>query len=251
MQKEPVKQPSSPPQALAQEDPWQTPGAQLRAAEGARQAPKPSQVRAATSIAASHVPAAHSAPDGCRRHAPLPSQVPSRPQGLPASGAQAPCGSCPAATGVQAPSRPGAAQVEQMPSQAVAQQIPRVQCPDWHCEPRVQGRPLTTGGGTGASGTSASRSVCGSRLPISLPPGAVSPCPSTPLSVVGDADGETTAGPGRDRSTQPATATANKAAQVSRSVRDTPKGIGVCVRELRSRPTWPPGPSSQALVASP
>ena len=95
--------------------------------------------------------AAHIEPTSRLRHAPAPSQVPSVPHGLPASGAQSSLASRPAGTALQAPILPATAHDWQTPAHAPSQHTPvasaalsRAQCPLLHAASTVQEAPLSS-----------------------------------------------------------------------------------------------------------
>jgi hypothetical protein len=108
----------------------------------ARQVPLPSQVREEVSVPPVHAAAAHDVPAACRRQAPLPSHMPSRPQVDAASAAHSLRGSVPALAGMQAPSAPVALQVMQRPVHAVWQHTPSTQKFELHSPALVQAAPF-------------------------------------------------------------------------------------------------------------
>jgi hypothetical protein len=87
-------------------------------------------------------------PGGETRHMPAPSHSPSSPQVAAPSVGQSDTlrGAAPAASLVQVPTRPGAAQVLQPPVQAVEQQTPSAQKPLWHWQSPVQLAPMSCPG---------------------------------------------------------------------------------------------------------
>jgi hypothetical protein len=79
-------------------------------------------------------------PAAIGRQAPLPSQVPLKPQG--GAGRQPPCGSmAPAGTGRQAPAPPATLHAVQVPQLADEQQTPSTQLPLSQSAPPVQSCP--------------------------------------------------------------------------------------------------------------
>jgi hypothetical protein len=100
--RKPGWQSPSPAQVEAHESSRQELGAQLFELPGT-QAPRPSQVLAAYSVAPSHRPTAHCVPTRYWRQAPCPLQVPSRAQVAAGSSGQSFPGSLPAATDEQVP----------------------------------------------------------------------------------------------------------------------------------------------------
>ena len=105
-------------------------GAQIVAGP-ALQRPCPSQTLTPMTAAPAHVPACRRVPATCWRQAPLPSQVPSRPQldvGAPGRrvGVR---GAPPAGTTAQMPGEPWTLQAGKSPLQAVLQQTPSTQKP--------------------------------------------------------------------------------------------------------------------------
>jgi len=220
-QKKPIWQSAWPAQLEAHEPLVQTLGAQFRDEPG-WQAPLPSQVLAARSVPPEQLPGAHSLPTAYFRHAPAPSQVPSRPQLAVASWGQSPRGSSPAGTGLQVPSSPDRSHAWQGPGQAVAQQYPSLQILEAHWAPSEHRLPMARAaasgnrsppGPTSAGGLSGTASVGN---PASPPPGwptsatgsptkGPSGCPLCAASVHGPASPSSTCG--RARSTQAPCAT--------------------------------------------
>jgi hypothetical protein len=90
----------------------------------ALQAPPPSQVRAALSVEVVQLWGAHCVPVAKKRQAPLPSQLPSKPQLVEAAAVHSFAGSWPAGTAAQVPTVPVRAHDRQIPVHAVAQQTP-------------------------------------------------------------------------------------------------------------------------------
>ena len=104
---------------------------------GCAQLPIPSQAPIRLAVDPEQLAVPQLVPDPPLRHAPLPSQVPSFPQGGLAT-AQEPCGSVfPAGTGWQEPV-PLRLQTWQVPQLAVEQQTPSTQLPLPHSVPTVQ-----------------------------------------------------------------------------------------------------------------
>jgi hypothetical protein len=101
------------------------------------------QVWAGVSVEVLQMGAAHWVPVGKSRQAPEPLQVPSSPQVLALLTAHwvAGFGVCPPGTGVQVPGVPVSAHDMQVPVQAVLQQTPWAQKPDWQAVPAPQGEP--------------------------------------------------------------------------------------------------------------
>jgi hypothetical protein len=89
-----------------------------------------------------HDPATHCVPGTCRRHAPEPLHVPSRPQveGSALTHWLATTGAAPAPTGEQVPTVPVSAHDMQVPVQAALQQTPCAQKPDAQSDPRPDGQ---------------------------------------------------------------------------------------------------------------
>ncbi len=108
-------------------------GAQADAPARAWQTPAPLQTSAVAKLESQRV-APQLVPATSRRHAPFPSQVPSRPQLCAASTGQSLRGSLPFATSPQTPSAPlplpAAVQLWQSPLHALLQQTPSTQLPD-------------------------------------------------------------------------------------------------------------------------
>jgi hypothetical protein len=94
--------------------------------------------------ALAHVPASHTVPATWLRQAPLPSQVPSRPQ-VDASdaGQSVGCrGALPAGTTVQIPGDPWTSQARQVSLHEVLQQMPSAQKPLWQSLVQAQASPF-------------------------------------------------------------------------------------------------------------
>jgi hypothetical protein len=108
------------------------------------QVPWPSQTRAFLTEAPSQVPAPQLAPGTRLRQAPLPSQVPSRPQpdGSDAGQVLASRGPEPAGTKAQTPGELGVLQDLQVPVQALLQHRPSTQKPLAQSPPQPQASPL-------------------------------------------------------------------------------------------------------------
>src|SRR5262245_48866028 len=87
---------------------------------------------------------AHTVPVTWRRHTPLPSQVPSRPQVEGSSGTQTLRGSDPAGTFLQVPGDPMMLQAMQFPVQSVSQHTVSTQKPDMHWPPLLHAAPLAS-----------------------------------------------------------------------------------------------------------
>jgi hypothetical protein len=136
----PIGQSASTAHGGAQASPMHSAGAQLLIAP-ATQPPLPSHRLAARSVATSQLPTEHTEPAGWKRHAPAPSQAPSRPQVVGASSAHSSSGSCPAGTGRQRPTLSAWSHDSQTPGQAVWQQTPSTQCSDTHPPSSLQGNP--------------------------------------------------------------------------------------------------------------
>ena len=91
----------------------------------------------ALSVDPLHEAAPQAVPAGIHPHAPLPSQVPLKPQG--GAAAQPPCGSiAPAGTGLQRPAFPATLHEAQVPQLADEQQTPSTQFPLSHSPPAAQ-----------------------------------------------------------------------------------------------------------------
>jgi hypothetical protein len=105
-------------------------GAQIVAGP-ALQRPCPSQTLTSTTAPSEHLPALQIVPATWLRHAPFPSQVPSRPQVASSDAAHwlAVDGALPAGTNVQLPGDPGTLHAMHVPVQAVLQQTPPTQKP--------------------------------------------------------------------------------------------------------------------------
>lgn len=116
-------------------------------------------------------------PAACRRQAPAPSQLPSRPQVVASSVAQSSSGSWPSGTGAQVPAQPSRPHDMHTPTHAVWQQTPSTQKPERHWSVALQGWPFrrrsTASGGAGAPSVA-----------------DTAPSPTTPPSL-GDASGTT------------------------------------------------------------
>jgi hypothetical protein len=107
---------------------------------GWTQVPLPSQAPTGVSVDPVQVAVPQLVPFAALAHWPLPSQVPSLPQG--GFGAQPPCGSwLPAETGWQVPPLPAALQTWQLPQLADEQQTPSTQLPLSHSVPAPQSWP--------------------------------------------------------------------------------------------------------------
>jgi hypothetical protein len=108
------------------------------------QVPWPSQTRTFLTAAPSHVPAPQLAPGTRLRQAPLPSQVPSRPQlvGSEIGQVLAVRGAEPAGTNAHTPGELGALQDLQVPVQALLQHRPSTQKPLVQSPPQPQASPL-------------------------------------------------------------------------------------------------------------
>ena len=108
------------------------------------QVPWPSQTRTFLTAAPSQVPVPQLAPGTRLRQAPLPSQVPSRPQldGSEAGQVLASRGGEPAGTEAQTPGELGVLQDLQVPVQALLQQRPSTQKPLAQSPAQPQARPL-------------------------------------------------------------------------------------------------------------
>jgi hypothetical protein len=93
--------------------------------------PLPSQTMLPETAAPSQAPALHTVPAACLRHAPAPSQVPSRPHDATSVFGQsvAARGAAPDATSVHVPGEPGALHVLQVSPHATLQQTPSAQKP--------------------------------------------------------------------------------------------------------------------------
>ena len=110
-------------------------GAQLTAV--CRQLPAPSQAPTGVEVDPLHEAVPQLVPSGVDRQAPLPLQVPSKPQG--GAGRQPPCGSiAPTATGLHVPADPATLHDVQVPQLAVEQQTPSTQLPRSHSEGAAQ-----------------------------------------------------------------------------------------------------------------
>jgi hypothetical protein len=106
------------------------------------QVPVPSQVRASVSVLPEQEAAAHAVPEGCRRQAPAPSQVPSKPQVEADRVWQIPGGAAvPAGNGRHRPTAPGWSQDEQ-PAHWRSQHTPLAQCPLAHSAAVLHGAPV-------------------------------------------------------------------------------------------------------------
>jgi len=88
------------------------------------------------------VGARHCVPDAYRRHAALPSHIPSLPQVVAPWSAHWPSGSEPSGTLVQVPTLLGTAHERQVPVQVVPQQTPCSQKPELHSGPPPHAAPI-------------------------------------------------------------------------------------------------------------
>ena len=88
------------------------------------------------------VGARHCVPDAYRRHAALPSHIPSLPHVVAPWSAHWPSGSEPSGTLVQVPTLLGTAHERQVPVQVVPQQTPCSQKPELHSGPPPQAAPI-------------------------------------------------------------------------------------------------------------
>jgi hypothetical protein len=108
---------------------------------GCAQLPTPSQAPIGVSVEPLHIALPQLVPSVPLRQAPLPSQVPSFPQGGLVA-AQEPCGSVfPAGTGWQEPGFPVRLQTWHIPQLAAEQQTPSTQLPLPHSAPAAQSWP--------------------------------------------------------------------------------------------------------------
>jgi hypothetical protein len=100
-----------------------------------------------TTAAFSHDPGLQTVPATCRRQAPLPSQVPSRPQVDASDGAQSVGirGGPPAGMTVQIPGEPWRSQARQVSVHALLQQTPSAQKPVWQSLLQAQASPFIRG----------------------------------------------------------------------------------------------------------
>ena len=108
------------------------------------QVPAPSQVGIGLTVAFAQAATPQVVPGPHLRHAPAPSQLPSRPQVVGAEAVQSLRASDPDTAGVQVPRVPTPAQVMQAPVQAVAQQTPSTQKPLWQPPASVQAVPFVS-----------------------------------------------------------------------------------------------------------
>jgi len=117
-------------------------GAQSRVG-GVSQPPAPHTPSGVQRLAAgSQPPGLQTVPVGYFWQAPAPSQWPLVPQAAgPWSAQPPPRSAVPAGTGVHCPGVPGKAHERQLPVQAVSQQTPSAQKPDWHWSAVLQGWP--------------------------------------------------------------------------------------------------------------
>ena len=88
------------------------------------------------------VGARHCVPDAYRRHAALPSHIPSLPHVVAPWSAHWPSGSEPSGTLVQVPTLLGTAHERQVPVQVVPQQTPCSQKPELHSGPPPHAAPI-------------------------------------------------------------------------------------------------------------
>jgi hypothetical protein len=119
--------------------------------------PSASQRAASVIVEPVHEAAEQVVPTGYLRHAPAPSQTPSRPQLAAPSSGHCSRGSVATSAATQAPTLPCAAQVMHVPSHAEPQQTPSTQKPLAHSPAAAQGEPSTSPGRTSGfpTGTSA------------------------------------------------------------------------------------------------
>jgi hypothetical protein len=117
------------------------------------QAPAPSQTRPEVMALAPQTDGSQEVPWGCRRQAPAPSQVPSRPQLAVDSAEHCPVvrGGTPRGIAVQVPWKPGTLQAWQVSWQALLQQNPSTQLPLPHSPAQTQASPLRLLPSTAAS----------------------------------------------------------------------------------------------------
>jgi hypothetical protein len=152
------------------------------------QVPTPSQTRTPTTVLPSQRPASHWVPGGCRRHAPVPSHVPSSPQVDWSWGTQSPGsrGPLPAGRAMQKPAAPGAAHVRHPLAHAVEQQTLSTQNPLRHAPANMQGAPSGARSLKGAAPPAPAEPALAPAAPLAPPAfaPAVPLAPPTPAPAV-------------------------------------------------------------------
>jgi hypothetical protein len=127
-------------QVVAQAFAPQMNGVHARTAPGT-QTPAPSHFAVARSLPVVHIGAVQVVPARYLRHAPAPSQVPSRPQVSAPLSAHWPSGSCPAGIVEHVPAVPARAHELQIPLHSVLQHAPSSQNPELHSSGAVHAPP--------------------------------------------------------------------------------------------------------------